>query len=72
TGAGDSFAGGFMGHLAKTGRTDVDALRQAVVSGTVMASFTCSGISLERLSSLTAEEVSARAEHFTAMLNIPE
>ena len=71
TGAGDSFAGGFMGHLSRTGNASVDSLRQAVVYGTVMASFTCGGISLSRLSSLTSEEVLARAEHFSAMLRTP-
>ncbi len=52
TGAGDSFAGGFMGHLARSGRADLATLRQGVVYGTTLASFTCQGVSLSRLASL--------------------
>ena len=49
TGAGDSFAGGFMGHLARTGQTDFDNLKKAVAYGTVMASYTIANFSLKGL-----------------------
>jgi len=68
TGAGDSFAGGFMGHLARSGRADLATLRQAVVYGTTLASFTCQGVSLERLTSLKDEDIRQRAGDFAARL----
>ena len=64
TGAGDSFAGGFMGYLAGTGRKDAEAMRQAVVFGAVMASFNVEKFSLERLRSLTFTEVVLRYREF--------
>jgi len=64
TGAGDTFAGGFMGYLAGTGRTDEEALRQAVVFGSVMASFNVEKFSLQRLVELTFTEVQLRYREF--------
>ena len=49
TGAGDTFAGGFMGHLASEGANDAASMRRAVVFGSVMASFTVEDFSLNRL-----------------------
>ncbi len=72
TGAGDSFAGGFMGMLAKVGKSDTAALRQAAVYGTVLASFACEGISLNRFVHLTDEEVGERADAFLRMLAVPK
>jgi sugar/nucleoside kinase (ribokinase family) len=69
TGAGDSFAGGFFGYLDSLGRgsfTDAD-LRQAVVYGSVMASFVVEEFGNERLQRLTRDEVAARFEEFRAM-----
>ena len=60
TGAGDSFAGGFMGYLAETGDLSSENLRRAAVVGTVMGSFTVQALSVERLSSLTRGEVVER------------
>lgn len=51
TGAGDSFAGGFMGYLAQCGKTDFETLKTAVAYGTVLASFTISDFSLDALAS---------------------
>ena len=53
TGAGDSFAGGFMGYLAETGDLSWENLRRAAVVGTVMGSFTVQALSVGRLASLT-------------------
>lgn len=64
TGAGDTFAGGFMGYLAGSGRTDDVALRQAVVFGSVMASFNVEKFSVERLKELTFTEVQLRFRQF--------
>jgi sugar/nucleoside kinase (ribokinase family) len=62
TGAGDSFAGGFMGYLAKTRRHDEPAVRRAIVLGSVLASFAVEEFSLDRLRALTSEEIRARYE----------
>lgn len=67
TGAGDTFAGGFMGYLAGTGRTDDAALRQAVVFGSVMASFDVERFSVDRLRELTFTEVQLRFREFEAL-----
>jgi sugar/nucleoside kinase (ribokinase family) len=67
TGAGDTFAGGVMGYLARHGRLNESTLRSAVVYGTVMASFVVEKFSLERLSSLTWEEVDRRYRAFIEM-----
>jgi sugar/nucleoside kinase (ribokinase family) len=64
TGAGDSFAGGFMGYLAKVGRVNDLALRQAMVYGSVMGSFAVERFGLDRLRRLTRREIAARARHF--------
>lgn len=64
TGAGDTFAGGFMGFLAGVGRTDPMALRQAAVLGSVMASFNVESFSLDRLRTLTFPEVTERFKQF--------
>lgn len=64
TGAGDSFAGALMGHLAKTGDLGFDNLKRAVVNGSVMASFVVEDFGLERLRRLTAEEIEERRLEF--------
>jgi sugar/nucleoside kinase (ribokinase family) len=68
TGAGDSFAGGMLGHLASIGRWDFEALRQSLVRGTVTASFTIEDFSLRRLQRLTRAELDARTATFMGML----
>jgi sugar/nucleoside kinase (ribokinase family) len=60
TGAGDSFAGGFMGYLARSRREDSAVLRRAIVLGSVLASFTVEQFGLERLKTLAPEEIRAR------------
>jgi sugar/nucleoside kinase (ribokinase family) len=71
TGAGDSFAGGFMGYLAARD-TDLDeaALRKAVVFGTVMASFDVSEFGLRRLGELTYTEIEARFREFRSLIHV--
>jgi len=62
TGAGDSFAGGFMGHLARTGDMSWPGLKRALVHGSALASFTVEDFSVQRLVSLRAEEIRERYE----------
>ena len=64
TGAGDSFAGGFMGHLAQVGRADEADLRRAVIYGSVLGSFAVERFGLGRMRDLTAEEIEERARAF--------
>ena len=61
TGAGDSFAGGFMGWLAKEDRTDAVTLRRAVLYGCAVASFTCEAFGPDRLSVITPADLAQRA-----------
>jgi sugar/nucleoside kinase (ribokinase family) len=68
TGAGDCFAGAFMGWLAATGDASPEGLRRAAVYGTLVASFNCEAFSTERLQTLTREDVDARREVFAQML----
>jgi sugar/nucleoside kinase (ribokinase family) len=64
TGAGDSFAGGFIGYLAKTGDLSENNIRRAVIYGSVMASFNVEGFGLDRLRNLTHKEIEERYELF--------
>ena len=67
TGAGDSFAGGFIGHLQKTGDISFENLKSAVIFGSVMASFCVEKFGTERLSELTDNEVSNRVSEFVKL-----
>lgn len=69
TGAGDTFAGGFLGHLANTGSLDPAHLKRALINGTVMASFTVEGFGLERLATVTDSEVKDRTRAFFSMIS---
>ena len=60
TGAGDSFAGGFMGYLAATGDLSAEGFKLAAMTGSVMGSFQVESFSLERTASLTNDEIEAR------------
>jgi len=60
TGAGDSFAGGFMGYLAETGDLSFAGIKRALVHGTAVASFTVESLGIDRLASITRDDVQAR------------
>ncbi len=60
TGAGDSFAGGFLGYLALAGSVDADQLRRAVIHGTVCASFAVESFSVDGIAAATRERVAER------------
>ncbi|MBW2476324.1 MAG: sugar kinase [Deltaproteobacteria bacterium] len=67
TGAGDTFAGGFVGYLASTDNLSDSSIRKATVFGSVMASFTVEDFSLNRLRDLTWTEIEARFRKFQAL-----
>jgi sugar/nucleoside kinase (ribokinase family) len=64
TGAGDSFAGGFMGYLASVDNMTDANIRQAIIVGSVMASFDVEDFSLNRLKKLTTAEIENRYDEF--------
>jgi sugar/nucleoside kinase (ribokinase family) len=64
TGAGDSFAGGFMGYLARTGDLSEANLRRAVVYGSAMGSFAVEKFSVDRLLEITPEDIRRRVGEF--------
>ena len=67
TGAGDSFAGGFMGYLAMSEDLSILGYRRAMIVGSVMASFAVESFGLDRLSTLTVQEVRERFQEFWRM-----
>lgn len=67
TGAGDTFAGGFMGYLSSKGDLSPGALRRAVIFGSVMASFNVESFSYDRLKNLTQGEIEARYRQFSEL-----
>jgi len=67
TGAGDCFAGGFTGYLARKDRIDPNTLRNAVIHGSVIASYCVEDFSLTRLESLTQPEIKERYDLFQVM-----
>ena len=68
TGAGDSFAGALMGALAAKGESDPESIIAAMARATIIASFNVEGFSLERLGSLTEDEIESRLSEFRAMI----
>ncbi len=72
TGAGDSFAGGFIGYLARTGSLDEEHMRRAVVYGSTMGSFAVEKFSIERLLDVTTSEISARLDDFRRLVAFQE
>ena len=69
TGAGDSFAGGLMGYLAQSGRTDFAALKTAIAYGTVAASFTIADFSLNGLTSIDRADIDSRFETLRKLIS---
>ena len=68
TGAGDSFAGGMMGYLAKTRDTSLSNLKKAIVYRTVAASFNIEDFSLNRFQQITFEDIESRVREFEEMV----
>ncbi|MBI4211995.1 MAG: sugar kinase [Deltaproteobacteria bacterium] len=67
TGAGDSFAGGFMGYLARSGNGSEEHLRRAAVFGSVMASFQVQDFGLDRMRTLTTADIEQRLKQFKTL-----
>ncbi len=72
TGAGDSFAGGFIGYLARTGDMSEANMRRAVVYGSVMGSFAVEKFSIERLLTVTKEEIDQRVRAMQKLVSFEE
>ena len=72
TGAGDTFAGGFMGHLASTGDYSDEGLRRAIIFGSVMASFNVEEFSLDRLRFLDKKEIEDRYREFRRLTHFDD
>ena len=64
TGAGDTFAGGFAGFIAKTGDTSFENMKNAVIYGSTLASFCVEKFGTERMETLTRAEVNKRLQQF--------
>lgn len=67
TGAGDSFAGGFLGFVTREGKVDGSTLRRAVIHGSVVASFLVEGISVERLAKVGQSDIAMRYAAFAKL-----
>ena len=67
TGAGDTFAGGFMGYISSTGDLSFENLKRAVIYGSAMASFCVEKFGTERLLDLKNEEILSRIERFVSL-----
>jgi len=72
TGAGDSFAGGFMGYLAATNAVDEAAFRRGIIYGSVMASFNVEEFGCERMRRLTHNDINARFRELRVFSNFEE
>jgi len=72
TGAGDTFAGGFMGYLSSQEKLDDGAMRRAMIFGSVMASFNVEEFGTNRVRRLTAKEINDRFRAFKQMTNFEE
>jgi sugar/nucleoside kinase (ribokinase family) len=69
TGAGDTFAGGFIGHIARTKDISFDNMKTAIIYGSAMASFCVEKFGTERLKGLTKEDIDRRVEQFQDLVS---
>jgi len=69
TGAGDTFAGGFMGYLSKTGDTSFENMKRAIIYGSAMASFCVQEFSLEGIKNLSREAIDKRVKKFSEIVD---
>jgi sugar/nucleoside kinase (ribokinase family) len=67
TGAGDTFAGGFIGYLAKVGTINFNNMKNALIYGSALASFCVEKFGTEKIKNLTQEEVSDRIKEFVSL-----
>jgi sugar/nucleoside kinase (ribokinase family) len=69
TGAGDTFAGGFIGHIARTGDTSFANMKTAIIVGSAMASFVVEKFGNERLKEISHDELAQRLNYFVDLVN---
>ncbi|HEY8687760.1 MAG TPA: PfkB family carbohydrate kinase, partial [Chitinophagaceae bacterium] len=69
TGAGDSFAGGFIGHLARTKNISFENMKTAIIVGSAMASFCVEKFGPQRLKEITKTDIDVRLEEFVQLVN---
>jgi sugar/nucleoside kinase (ribokinase family) len=69
TGAGDTFAGGFIGHLAKTGDISFENMKRAIIIGSAMASFCVEKFGATRLKEITKQDIDRRIQQFKELVN---
>ena len=67
TGAGDTFAGGFMGYIAQQDATDFETLKKAVIHGSVVASYTCEEFGADRIAHVGENDIKTRYEAFVEL-----
>jgi sugar/nucleoside kinase (ribokinase family) len=67
TGAGDTFAGGFIGYMAKVGTVNFNNMKNAVIFGSALASFCVEKFGTEKIVNLTQEEIAARVQEFVSL-----
>ena len=67
TGAGDTFAGGFIGYLANAGTVNFDSMKNAIIHGSALASFCVERFGTERLTNLNPAEISSRVQQFVSL-----
>ena len=70
TGAGDTFAGGFIGYLAGTGDLSFENMKRAVVYGSVLASCTVEKFGIEKIKNLEKNEIDARVKRFSNLMSV--
>ena len=68
TGAGDSFAGGFIGHLEKTKDISFENMKRAVIYGSVLASFCVEKFGIKQIEKITKEQINCRAKNFVDLV----
>ncbi len=69
TGAGDSFAGGFIGHLARTKDISFENMKTAIIVGSAMASFCVEKFGVQRLKEITKSDIDVRLKEFVQLVN---
>ncbi len=69
TGAGDTFAGGFIGHLAKTNNISFENMKTAIIVGSAMASFCVEKFGTERLKEISTNDINTRVSEFVQLVN---
>ena len=68
TGAGDSFAGGFVGYLAQTNDVSFENMKKAVINGSIMASFCVEKFGIQKLTEINKKDIEMRAEKFVKLV----